>query len=87
MVILDFGGQYCHLIARRVREMRVFSEILPFDATPSEIEALGSVMEIRGIILSGSPASVRLENAPNLEEGVLELGLPVLGLCYGHQLI
>jgi GMP synthase (glutamine-hydrolysing) len=87
ILILDFGGQYCHLIARRVREMRVFSEILPFDATPFEIEALGSVMEIRGIILSGSPASIRLENAPNLEEGVLELGLPVLGLCYGHQLI
>ena len=87
IVILDFGGQYCHLIARRVREMSVFSEILPCDAAPSDIEALDEVMRVRGIILSGSPASVRIDNAPKLKEGVIESGLPILGLCYGHQLV
>jgi len=83
VAILDFGGQYCHLIARRVREMGVYSEILPCDATPAEISSL----DVKGIILSGSPASVRAEDSPRLGEGVLEMGLPVLGLCYGHQLI
>jgi len=87
IVILDFGGQYCHLIARRVREMGVYSEILPCDASADEIGDLEGVMSIRGIILSGSPASVRTEDSPRLEEGVLNMGLPVLGLCYGHQLI
>lgn len=87
IVILDFGGQYCHLIARRVREMNVFSEILPCDATPDEIVGLESVMGVRGIILSGSPASVRMADAPELADGVLEMGLPLLGLCYGHQLV
>ena len=87
IAILDFGGQYCHLIARRVREMNVYSEILPCDATVDEIQATGGVMNLRGIILSGSPASLRLEDSPRLAEGVLEMGLPVLGLCYGHQLM
>jgi GMP synthase (glutamine-hydrolysing) len=87
IAILDFGGQYCHLIARRVREMNVYSEILPCDATVDEIRTLRSVMNLRGIILSGSPASLRLEDSPRLAEGVLEMGLPVLGLCYGHQLM
>jgi GMP synthase (glutamine-hydrolysing) len=87
IVILDFGGQYCHLIARRVREMNVFSEILPCDATLDEIRALEAAMQVKGIILSGSPSSVRATDAPELADGVLELGLPFLGLCYGHQLI
>lgn len=87
IIILDFGGQYCHLIARRVREMNVYSEILPCDASTDEIGALNAVMQVRGIILSGSPASLRIENAPRLEDGILEMSLPVLGLCYGHQLI
>jgi len=87
IVILDFGGQYCHLIARRVREMNVFSEILPCDATPDEIVGLESVMGVRGIILSGSPASVKMADAPELADDVLEMGLPLLGLCYGHQLV
>ncbi len=87
IAILDFGGQYCHLIARRVREMSVYSEILPCDATPEELDALKAVMNLRGIILSGSPASLRLRDSPRLSEGVLETGLPVLGLCYGHQLM
>ncbi|MCW3978342.1 MAG: glutamine-hydrolyzing GMP synthase [Candidatus Bathyarchaeota archaeon] len=87
VAILDFGGQYCHLIARRVREMSVYSEILPCDASRAEIEGLGAVMSVKGFILSGSPASIRMENAPGLGDGVLEMGLPVLGLCYGHQLM
>ena len=87
IVILDFGGQYCHLIARRVREMKVYSEILPNDATAEEVEALSDVMKIKGVILSGSPSSVNSDNPLRLDEGILELGIPVLGLCYGHQLL
>ena len=87
IVILDFGGQYCHLIARRVREMNVYSEILPCDATVDELTALDAAMNLKGIILSGSPASLRLKDSPRLSDGVLETGVPVLGLCYGHQLM
>ncbi|MFA5868646.1 MAG: glutamine-hydrolyzing GMP synthase [Candidatus Bathyarchaeia archaeon] len=87
IVILDFGGQYCHLIARRVREMNVYSEILPSDASLEEVKALGGVMVIKGIILSGSPSSVNAENPLKLDERILDLGVPVLGLCYGHQLL
>ena len=87
IVILDFGGQYCHLIARRVREMKVYSEILPSDASAEEVKALGNMMKIKGVILSGSPSSVNAENPLKLDEYILELGIPVLGLCYGHQLL
>jgi GMP synthase (glutamine-hydrolysing) len=87
IAILDFGGQYCHLIARRVREMNVYSEILHCDATVEELGALDDVTSLKGVILSGSPASLRLKDSPRLSEGVLETGVPVLGLCYGHQLI
>jgi len=86
VVVLDFGGQYCHLIARRVRELGVYSEILPCDATPEEIRGLKS-MRVRGIILSGGPASVTEDNAPTIDERILDMGLPILGLCYGHQLL
>ena len=87
IVILDFGGQYCHLIARRVREMKVYSEILPSDASVKEVEDLGKTMRIRGVILSGSPSSVNARDALRLDEKILDLGVPVLGLCYGHQLL
>lgn len=87
VVILDFGGQYCHLIARRVREMSVYSEILPCDISTAEIEALSDFMDVRGFILSGSPFSVERGDALRMDEGVLNLGLPILGLCYGHQYI
>jgi len=87
IVILDFGGQYCHLIARRVREMNVYSEILPSDASVDDVKDLRKVMMIKGIILSGSPSSVNARNALRLDEGILDLGVPVLGLCYGHQLL
>lgn len=87
IVILDFGGQYCHLIARRVREMKVYSEILPSDATLSDVAGLKKAMRLRGVILSGSPSSVNAQNSLRLDEEILELGVPVLGLCYGHQLL
>jgi len=67
--------------------MNVYSEILPCDATPEEIRGRGDVMEVKGIILSGSPSSVGRGDAPKLDGGVMALGLPVLGLCYGHQLL
>ncbi len=87
IAILDFGGQYCHLIARRVREMNVYSEILPSDATRGDIEALSEVMVLKGIIFSGSPSSVKATDGLSLDPEILEIGVPVLGLCYGLQLL
>jgi len=83
VAILDFGSQYSQLIARRVREARVYCELLPFDASAEEVLALRP----RGIILSGGPASVYDSDAPSLPDFVLESGLPVLGICYGMQLL
>ncbi len=83
IVILDFGSQYTQLIARRVRELRVYSEILPHDATRAEIERLNP----RGIILSGGPSSVYDEGAPALPDFLLDLNVPLLGICYGMQLL
>lgn len=83
ILILDFGSQVTQLIARRVRESGVYCEIWPFTASPEKIREFNP----RGIILSGSPASVHDENAPSLPEGVLEMGRPVLGICYGQQVI
>ncbi len=87
VAILDFGGQYCHLIARRIREMKVYSEIMPCNASPIEISALEAVMNLKGIILSGSPSSIHLQDPLKVSEKVFDAGLPILGLCYGHQLI
>jgi len=87
ILILDFGGQYCHLIGRRVREFKVYSEVVPFDLAPEEIEALDSRFNVKGIILSGGPLSVYGENAPRCNQRILDRGIPILGLCYGHQLI
>jgi GMP synthase (glutamine-hydrolysing) len=81
VLVLDFGGQYSQLIARRVRECGVFSELLPFDAPVEEIKR----RQPRGLILSGGPASVYSEGAPKLRPELLELGIPVLGICYGMQ--
>ena len=83
VVILDFGSQYTQLIARRVRELGVHSEIVAFDAPCSEVELLRP----RGLILSGGPASVYDVGAPQLPAYVLESSLPVLGICYGMQLL
>src|ERR1700756_1834520 len=83
IVVLDYGGQYSQLIARRVRECGVFSELLPH-TTPLEEAA---ARRPRGVILSGGPASVYAPGAPRLERGLLELGVPVMGICYGMQLL
>jgi GMP synthase (glutamine-hydrolysing) len=87
ILVLDFGGQYCHLIGRRIREHGVYSEIVPHDITPEEIENLNKKFNVKGLILSGGPSSVYAPNAPRLDPRILEVNLPVLGLCYGHQLV
>ncbi len=83
VVVIDYGGQYSQLIARRVRECGVFSELIPHHLPLAEIAA----RRPRGVILSGGPASVYAPGAPRLERGLLELGVPVLGICYGMQLL
>ncbi len=83
IAILDFGSQYTQLIARRVRELQVFSRILPAETSAETLAALAP----KGIVLSGGPDSVYRPGAPRLAPGVLELGVPVLGICYGMQLL
>ncbi len=83
IVVLDYGGQYSQLIARRVRDCGVFSELLPHHVPLREVAA----RKPRGIILSGGPASVYADGAPPLDLGLLELGVPVMGICYGMQLL
>lgn len=83
ILILDFGGQYTQLIARRVRECRVYCEIIPYFTPLKEISARKPC----GIILSGGPSSVYEENAPSVPLAVFEMGVPVLGICYGMQLM
>ncbi len=87
ILVLDFGGQYCHLIGRRVRENGVYSEIVPYDIKIEEIRLLSEKFNVKGLILSGGPASVFDANAPKPDRRIFDLELPVLGLCYGHQLI
>ncbi len=87
VLVLDFGGQYCHLIGRRIREFGVYSEVVPHDIKTEEIKRLNEKFNIKGVVLSGGPASVFGANAPKPDGKILDLGLPVLGLCYGHQLI
>src|SRR3954471_20445435 len=83
VVVLDFGGQYSQLIARRVRECGVFSELLPHHVGVEEVRRRNP----RGLILSGGPASGYADRAPRLDPDLLELGIPVLGICYGMQAI
>ena len=83
VVVLDYGGQYSQLIARRVRELGVFSELLPHHVGAEEVRK----RKPKGLILSGGPASVYAPGAPRLDRELLELGIPVLGICYGMQLI
>jgi GMP synthase (glutamine-hydrolysing) len=83
VVVLDFGGQYSHLIARRIRELKVFCEMLPYSTSIDEIKA----KRPRGIIFSGGPSSVYQEKAPACDPALYETGIPVLGICYGMQLM
>ena len=83
ILVLDFGSQYTQLIARRIRESKVFSRIVPFNITPEQIKAIGP----KGLILSGGPMSVYDQNAPQPDKGIFSMGIPVLGVCYGMQVI
>jgi len=83
VVVLDCGSQYTQLIARRIRELKVYSEILPWDASLEEIRSKNP----KGIIISGSPKSILLPGSPMISKELLELGIPVLGICYGMQLL
>ncbi|NNF68341.1 MAG: glutamine-hydrolyzing GMP synthase, partial [Acidimicrobiia bacterium] len=83
VLVVDFGAQYAQLIARRVRECHVYSEIVRRDISAAEIKGLDPV----GIILSGGPASVYAEGAYQIDPAILDLGIPVLGICYGHQVM
>ena len=82
IIILDFGSQYNQLIGRRIREMEVYSEILPFNTSLEEIQSKNPA----GIILSGGPSSVNSPDAHLVEKELFELGIPVLGICFGMQL-
>ena len=81
ILVIDFGGQYNQLIARRVRECGVYCEIIPYTYTLEQIKAKNP----KGIIFTGGPNSVYAEETPKVDAGVFELGVPVLGICYGHQ--
>lgn len=83
VLVVDFGAQYAQLIARRVREAHVYSEIVPHRITAAEVKKKNP----RAIILSGGPKSVHVEGAPVLDPAIYDLGIPIFGICYGHQLI
>lgn len=83
IVVLDFGGQYNQLIARRIRDLGVYSELLPYNTSVEKIKALSP----RGIVFSGGPSSVYAENAPHVDPAIYDLGLPIFGICYGMQLM
>ncbi|MHB8860110.1 MAG: glutamine-hydrolyzing GMP synthase [Thermoleophilia bacterium] len=83
VLVLDFGAQYSQLIARRVRECRVYSELIPYDTPVDEIKARGP----KGLILSGGPASVYADDALEIDPAIFELGIPILGICYGMQVM
>src|SRR5205814_7487392 len=83
VLVVDLGGQYSQLIARRVRECRVFSELVPHTVTPEQVRARNP----HALILSGGPASVYADGAPHVDPAVFDLGVPTLGICYGMQLL
>jgi GMP synthase (glutamine-hydrolysing) len=83
VLVLDLGGQYSQLIARRVREARVYSELVSHRASAEELRRRNPA----ALILSGGPASVYAENAPVVDPAIFELGVPTLGICYGMQLM
>ena len=83
VIVLDFGGQYNQLIARRVRECGVYCEVKPYTTPLAELKAMDPI----GFIFTGGPTSVYDEAAPHVDPAIFELGLPVLGICYGCQLM
>ena len=83
IVVLDFGAQYSMLIARRVRECNVYCEVLPFNTPLAELQK----RDVKGLILSGGPSSVYDEGAPKADPAIFKSGIPILGICYGLQLI
>jgi GMP synthase (glutamine-hydrolysing) len=83
VVVLDFGGQYNQLIARRIRDLGVYSELLPYNTSAEKLREMAP----RGIVFSGGPSSVYGENAPQVDPGIYDLGIPIFGICYGMQLM
>ena len=83
ILVLDYGSQYTQLIARRIREQHVYTEIVPFTISADEIR----VRAPKGVILSGGPNSVFEDGAPSIDRAIFDLGIPVLGVCYGMQLM
>ena len=81
IVVLNAGGQYCHLIARRIRELGVHAVVADINRPAADFEGA------RGIIISGGPASVVEPTSPQVDRAIYDLGLPILGICYGHQLL
>ncbi|MCG2718746.1 MAG: glutamine-hydrolyzing GMP synthase, partial [Nanoarchaeota archaeon] len=81
ILVIDYGSQYTHLLARNIRRLNVYSEIKQPDVTKKDLK------DVKGIILSGGPNSVYEKNAPKISKKILESGIPILGVCYGHQLI
>ena len=81
ITVLDTGGQYTHLIARKVRELGVFADVQPSETPAKDLDGR------KGIIISGGPCSVYEAGSPDIDPAILSSGLPVLGICYGHQLI
>ena len=83
IVVLDFGSQYSHLICRRIRDFSVYAELVPYNISLEELKKLNP----KGIIFSGGPSSVYDSNAPMPNKEIFQLQLPILGICYGHQII
>ncbi|MEM4278096.1 MAG: glutamine-hydrolyzing GMP synthase, partial [Candidatus Nitrosocaldus sp.] len=83
IVVLDFGSQYAHLICRRIREQGVYAELVPYNIDADTLAG----MSPKGIIFSGGPASVYEDGAPFCDRRILSLGIPILGICYGHQML
>ena len=83
IIVLDLGSQYSHLICRRIREFSVYAELVPYDISPEELKHKNP----KGIIFSGGPSSVYNDNSPRPSEELFNFDLPLLGICYGHQLI